>query len=75
MASDIVKALFERKTARGKANKLIDAFFEGDLPKDTLLHFTNEVLIHKHPKLFIYNTKKYVIKPQMARAIQKMLGV
>jgi len=69
----IFKAIFERKTSQGRINKVIDAFFEGDIKTDTTLHFINEVLIHKKPDAFIKNFKKYTVKPRLKKLIDEKL--
>jgi len=69
-AQDIAKAVFVRKTTEGKLNKVIDAFFEGNPTEDAILHFMNEVVIHKHPRRFKSNIIKYTIKPHIYRKIK-----
>jgi hypothetical protein len=68
---DIYKALFERKTTQGRLNKLIDSVAEENFVVDEALHFTNEVIIHRHPRQHIRNTWKYGVKPRL----KKMLDV
>lgn len=67
---DIYKAVFERKTSQGRINKIVDSVAEEDFIKDELLHFANEVVLHRHPRQHVANTIKYGIKPRLRRLLK-----
>lgn len=69
IAMDLAKAAFKRKTSMGRANKVIDAFFEDNPILDEAAHFVNEVLIHGKPRAHIRNTIKYNGIPKIIKQI------
>ena len=61
--NDLMKVV--NKYAQGKAstislvNNLIDFFFEDNKKIDIPLHFLNEAILHKNPRLFVKNFVRY----------------
>jgi hypothetical protein len=70
IAQDLLTAAFGRKTARGRINKVIDAFCEDKPVTDNALHFANEVLLHRSPRRFRANTVRYSLKPYLRRKLK-----
>ena len=64
--NDLMKVM--NKYAQGKAstislvNNLIDFFFEDRKEIDIPLHFVNEAILHKNPRLFVKNFVRYELK-------------
>jgi len=64
--NDLIKVL--NRYAQGKAssisviNNLIDFYFEDNKAIDIPLHFLNEAILHKNPKLFVRNFIRYELK-------------
>ena len=71
--SDVQIAIFKRKTTQGRINKLIDSTSESNMIVDSILHYINEVVIHKHPDDFRRNAIKYTIKPRIKKLLKGLI--